>query len=379
PATPTNPTPDPVPSDPDDTDTPIQNPSLTLVKSVTSTGPYTAGDVIAYSFVVTNTGNTVLSGIAINDPILDAPAVCAATTLAPGASTTCTGSYTVQPSDVGAGNVHNVATAEGTPPATPTNPTPDPVPSDPDDTDTPIQNPSLTLVKSVTSTGPYTAGDVIAYSFVVTNTGNTVLSGIAINDPILDAPAVCAATTLAPGASTTCTGSYTVQPGDVDAGNVHNVATAEGTPPATPTNPTPDPVPSDPDDTDTPIQNPSLTLVKSVTSTGPYTAGDVIAYSFVVTNTGNTVLSGIAINDPILDAPAVCAATTLAPGASTTCTGSYTVQPGDVGAGNVHNVATAEGTPPATPTNPTPDPVPSDPDDTDTPIQNPSLTLVKSV
>ncbi|MCX7557062.1 GEVED domain-containing protein, partial [Xanthomonadaceae bacterium JHOS43] len=123
---------------------------------------------------------------------------------------------------------------------------------------------SLTLVKSVTSTGPYTAGDVIAYSFVVTNTGNTVLSGIAINDPILDAPAVCAATTLAPGASTTCTGSYTVQPGDVDAGNVHNVATAEGTPPATPTNPTPDPVPSDPDDTDTPIQNPSLTLVKSV-------------------------------------------------------------------------------------------------------------------
>src|SRR5690606_31796610 len=58
---------------------------------------------------------------------------------------------------------------------------------------------SLTLVKSVTSTGPYTVGDVIAYSFVVTNTGNTVLSGIAINDPILDAPAVCAATTLAPG------------------------------------------------------------------------------------------------------------------------------------------------------------------------------------
>src|SRR5690606_31706497 len=108
----------------------------------------------------------------------------------------------------GAGNVHNVATAEGTPPATPTNPTPDPVPSDPDDTDTPIQNPSLTLVKSVTSTGLYTVGDVIAYSFVVTNTGNTVLSGIAINDPILDAPAVCAATTLAPGASTTCTGSY---------------------------------------------------------------------------------------------------------------------------------------------------------------------------
>ena len=371
----------PVPSDPDDEDTVIQNPSLTIVKSVTSPGPYTGGSVISYSFLVTNTGNTVLNNVAVIDPILDAPgATCPVTTLNPTESTTCTGSYTVQPGDVETGNVHNVATAEGTPTPTPNTPTPPSVPSDPDEEDTPIeQNPSLSIVKSVTSGDQYALGDVIAYSFLVTNTGDVTLTGIVVNDPILDAPAVCDATTLVPSASTTCTGSYTVQPADVTNGNVHNEATATGTPPGSPSNPNPSDVDSPPDVEDTPVQNPSLTIVKSVTSAGPYTVGDVIAYSFLVENTGNTVLTGVAVNDSILDAPAVCGTTTLNPGDTTTCTGSYTVQASDVPNSNVHNVATAEGVPPATPTIPNPPPVPSLPDDEDTEIQNPSLTIVKSV
>src|SRR5690606_33857753 len=150
------------------------------------------------------------------------------------------------------------------------------------------------------------------------------------------------------GQSVTATATYTVTAADVDAGNVHNSATAEGTPPSTPTNPTPTPIVTPPDEVDTPIaQDPSLELVKSVTSTGPYTEGDVITYQFVVTNTGNVTLTNVSVTDPL---PGLGAITYAWPGAdgvllagqSVTATATYTVTAADVSAGNVHNSAIAE-------------------------------------
>ena len=65
----------------------------------------------------------------------------------------------------------------------------------------------------------------------MTNTGNVPLTGIVVNDAQLDAPAVCPVTTLAPGASTTCTGTHTITQAEADAGTVNNSATVTGTPP----------------------------------------------------------------------------------------------------------------------------------------------------
>ena len=383
PTPPGGPTPPPVTTPPSEVDTPTaQNPAMTVVKSVTSAGPYGVGSVIAYQFVVTNTGDVTLTGIVVNDALLDAPAVCPVTTLAPGASTTCTGNHTVTAQEVAAGYVHNSATATGTPPTPPGGPTPPPITTPPSTVDTPTaQNPAMTVVKSVTSAGPYGVGSVIAYQFVVENTGDVILSSIVINDALLDAPAVCPATTLAPGDTTICTGNHTVTAQEVAAGYVHNSATATGTPPTPPGSTVPPaPVTTPPSAVDTPTeQHPALSVVKSVTSTGPYTAGSVIAYQFVVTNTGNVTLTGIVVNDALLDAPAVCPVTTLAPGASTTCTGSYTVTAADVEAGNVHNVATATGTPPSVPGGPTPTPVTSEPHEVDTPIaQHPAIATAKT-
>ena len=92
-----------------------------------------------------------------------------------------------------------------------------------------------------------TAGSTIDYTFLVTNTGNVTITGIVVNDAQLDAAAVCPVTTLAPGASTTCTGTHTITQAEVDAGTVDNSATATGTPPGGGT------TTSAPDTTTTPI------------------------------------------------------------------------------------------------------------------------------
>ncbi|MEZ5191697.1 MAG: GEVED domain-containing protein [Nocardioides sp.] len=77
------------------------------------------------------------------------------------------------------------------------------------------------------------AGDTINYSFVVTNTGQTTLTSVGVTDPKVGTVS-CPATTLAPGASTTCTATYTITQADVNAGQVVNTATATGTPPTGP-------------------------------------------------------------------------------------------------------------------------------------------------
>ena len=77
------------------------------------------------------------------------------------------------------------------------------------------------------------AGDTIAYSYVVTNTGNVTLASVDVSDPTLG-PVTCPAPAdpgLAPGDSETCTADtlHTVTQADVDDGKVLDTATATGT------------------------------------------------------------------------------------------------------------------------------------------------------
>ncbi|MGY0558655.1 DUF7507 domain-containing protein [Lysobacter sp. A421] len=381
PTTPSNPTPPPVDSPPSTTNTPIAStPSMTVVKSAAAPSGNAVGDTIDYSFLVTNTGNVTIDALVINDDQLTTPAVCPVTTLAPGDTTTCTGTYVLTQADVNAGQVVNTATAAGTPPVTPGNPTPPPVDSPPSTTNTPIAStPSMTVVKSAAAPSGNAVGDTIDYSFLVTNTGNVTIDALVINDDQLTTPAVCPVTTLVPGDTTTCTGTYVLTQADVNAGQVVNSATAEATPPTTPSNPTPPPVDSPPSTTNTPIAStPSMTVVKSAAAPSGNAVGDTIDYSFLVTNTGNVTIDALVINDDQLTTPAVCPVTTLAPGAETTCTGSYVLTQADVNAGEVVNTATATGTPPVTPGNPAPPPVDSPPSTTNTPIDaDPTITSNK--
>ena len=406
--------------DPTNDPTPFEitpTPSIELIKSVSSVtsagaaGPL--GDIINYSFTVTNTGNVSLDNIVVNDADVVGLS-CGATSLAPGASTTCTATYVITQADVDAGGTENTATVDATDPnGTPvsddsdtgTDSNGDPVgdpageetpdlddvngdnnDGDPTNDPTPFDitpTPSIELIKSVSSVtsagaaGPL--GDIINYSFTVTNTGNVSLDNIVVNDADVVGLS-CGATSLAPGASTTCTATYVITQADVDAGGTENTATVDATDPnGTPvsddsdtgTDSNGDPVgdPSgeetpdlddvngdnndgDPTNDPTPFEitpTPSIELIKSVSSVtsagaaGPL--GDIINYSFTVTNTGNVSLDNIVVNDADVVGLS-CGATSLAPGASTTCTATYVITQADVDAGGTENTATVDATDP---------------------------------
>ncbi|GAB1639922.1 lectin-like domain-containing protein [Krasilnikovia sp. MM14-A1259] len=353
-------------------------PSLTLTKTAALTdtsgdGLAEPGERIDYTFRVTNTGNVALTGVGVTDPKLGT-VNCAATSLAPGAATTCTAAYTVTQADADAGVVHNSATAQGTPPAGGT------VVSAPaaTDTATPAPKVSLTLAKTATLADGNTnkladLGERIDYTFTARNTGNVTLTAVAVTDPKAGT-ITCPGTTLAPQAQMQCTGAYTVADADVVADDVHNVATARGT---APNGTVATSLPAE-TRTPTPVYAPNIGLTKTAALTdangnGLADVGETIAYTFAVTNTGNATLTAVGVTDTKVG-PVTCPVTTLAPAATTTCTRQYTVRQADVDAGMVHNSATARGTPPSGP-----DTVSmAATTDTATPAREPAVTLTKT-
>ena len=73
------------------------------------------GETISYSFTVRNTGNVTLAAVGVNDPIAN-PVACAAASLVPGATTSCTATLTLTATQIASGQIANTATVSGTPP-----------------------------------------------------------------------------------------------------------------------------------------------------------------------------------------------------------------------------------------------------------------------
>ena len=330
----------------DSESTPVaQISSISIVKSFTgSTTGLVAGSVMTYNAVVTNTGTVTLTSIAVNDPIA-ASVTCPGTSLASGATMTCAITYLVTQADVDRGQIDNVASVAGTDPN-------GAVRVD-NDAERVIlnQTPSIDINKPAPvrtdndSSGTTSLGDVLTYNIVVTNTGNVTLNSVAVTDSITG-PVTCTPTSLAPGAIANCVTSLTVNQAQVDAGVISNTATVTA-------NSVSGGAVSDTDSENTPVpRNSSISLDKVFTSltdtdgSGTTTAGDIANYFFIVRNGGNTTLTGVAVSDP-LTGPVDCGGvTTLAPGASVTCTGSYVITQADVDAGVFVNTATVVATGP---------------------------------
>jgi len=295
-----------------------------------------SGEVINYTFVVTNVGHAVLSGpVAINDPLVT-DALCPALDTVgdsdnffdPGESLTCTGSYTTTSTDVSNGQVLNTAFA-----STPEIDSPD------NSVTVELSSVSLDVAKVLDSAPtPIVAGSELTYTVTASNTGNTTLSNVVVSDPLLDSSTTTCAT-LAPGADCVLTGTYTVTQADADSGEVVNTGTADS-----------DETPPSDDTVTTPVaQAADLSLSKVIDSGGSYSiVGDTISYTLTAENTGTVTLTGISVSDPNATIGSCTPAqpTSLAPGATLVCSATYLVEQADLDNGSFTNTATVSGTDP---------------------------------
>ncbi|WP_373396586.1 hypothetical protein V8V91_17740 [Algoriphagus halophilus] len=87
-------------------------------------------------------------------------------------------------------------------------------------------------MKSATPSTYNAAGDVITYTFDVSNTGNVTWTDVTVSDPLSGLSAITPGpVTLAPGENQVFTATYTITQSDMDAGQVDNTATATGNDP----------------------------------------------------------------------------------------------------------------------------------------------------
>ncbi|WP_040401507.1 DUF7507 domain-containing protein, partial [Cecembia lonarensis] len=343
---------------------------ISIDKRADKTAGIQEGDVILYTYVVTNTGNITINNVSVEDNHPGTGNLSDLTTsdninnIAPGQSVTFTATYVVTQDDIDAGTaIINLATATatGVNGATVTN------------TDTETITPEaaaagIELEKKgefvdVNGNGRADAGDQITYTFTITNTGNVTLRDIIVTDPLVDVSGGPLAS-LAPGATdgNTFTAVYTLTQEDIDDGSFTNTATVTGqySGEVTAT------------DSDTQLfeRLPSLSMNKTADVSTVNAAGDVIVYTITVTNTGNVTIGGIIKNDDKVNFSRNVGS--LAPGESISVEIPYEVTQEDIDRGIIENIAGAVG---------------QDPEGNDTATednevvnvaQNPSLSLSKT-
>ncbi|TPG39212.1 gliding motility-associated C-terminal domain-containing protein [Flavobacterium pectinovorum] len=346
----------------------VLQPSVTLVKQgvfsdTNGDGFAQPGELIRYSFSVTNTGTIDLNNVTITDPkatITGAPIA----TLAVGQVNVVsfTGTYVLTQADINLGYVKNQALVTAQPlggtaihDLSDSN---DPTLTGPNDpTITPVdQFKQLTLIKGGQLTGTGGVGSIINYSFVVKNTGNVILNNIEIADPLLSNNAIAVTpNTLVPGETGTATASYTVTILDALTGAVVNTAVVVGDTPAgkqvTAVSDSDDPTllnDDDPTVVDLGVV-PSIAIIKTATfndenKNGYAEIGETITYHFAITNTGNIPLVNIIVKDPkpgivITGDPIILSA-----GETNTdnFAGIYTLTGEDIAVGSVKNQATVQ-------------------------------------
>ncbi|WP_448322217.1 DUF7507 domain-containing protein, partial [Streptomyces sp. CO7] len=306
-------------------------PALSVEKEVVDRQEeYRVGDEVTYEYTVINTGDRDITGVRVEDDRVE-NVDCEEDTLASGAGTTCRGTYTVTAEDTADGFVVNVAQAFGTSGGAP-------VESERDTERIEVagQRSSLTLDKRVDEERTYEVGDLVRYEYDVRNTGETTLTDVRVTDDrVVDVD--CPTAPLEPGEQVTCTGSYRVSEADAEAGSVVNTASASGVFRGQRFR-------SEEDSARITVAGgggeSGLRLDKRVDEDRTYRVGDVITYEYVVENTGDTPLTGVAVQDDRLGRVA-CPSTTLAPGQEMTCTGTHRVTVADAEAGRITNTAIA--------------------------------------
>lgn len=246
-------------------------PALSVSMSASDTTDVAVGDVVIYTFTVTNSGNQTLTNLSLADlqegsgiqpsvvfavsPLTDAGATGDSTdngtdtiwdTLAPGDAITFTASYTVTQADLNSNGVNGDGSLLNTPTATASSPgntgNVTGTTASPFTVDLQNVNPSLLVTKDAGTAADVTAGQTVTYTYTVTNNGNVPITNVSLVDNVtagsgVDPTPVLAVSpltdngtggdstdngtdavwdVLAPGDVVTFTGTYVVTQQDVD-------------------------------------------------------------------------------------------------------------------------------------------------------------------
>ena len=302
--------------------------------------PVAAGDIITYTITAENTGNVTLSNVVPTDTLKDANGavlgLSSGPTLISGDADgdaklgvteiwTYRATYALSQAAIDAGGVANsVVIATKTPKGVAVQDTSDDDgsgPSDPTVTNlAPVR--SMKALKTANTTGlssPPAVGDVLTYTITLQNTGNITLDTVQLVDTLTNGNGTARTLTTGPtlvsgdtnsntkldvGETWRHTATYKLRQADVDSGQMSNSvlakATAPGGTPVTDVSDNGGSGTSDP--TVTPLtRTPAVTVEKTAkingVAGGRAKSGDVIVYTYTVTNTGNTVLSAVTLDD----------------------------------------------------------------------------------
>ncbi|WP_188444651.1 DUF7507 domain-containing protein, partial [Belliella aquatica] len=299
-----------------------QRNTISLEKSANKTVVTVADEEVVYTLTVTNTGNTTLTDVVIEDTMLGVTETVG--TLAPGATASFNYTYEVTQSDIDNGSIVNLATVTSEDPNGDT-------PGDDATVTVPVdQRNTISLEKSANKTVVTAAGEEVVYTLTLTNTGNTTLTDVVIEDTMLGVTETVG--TLAPGATVSFNYTYEVTQSDIDNGSIVNVATVTSE----------DPTGDKPEDDATvtvPVdQRNTISLEKSANKTVVTAAGEEVVYTLTATNTGNTTLTNVVIVDAMLGVSENVG--TILPGQSVSRDFTYTVTQSDIDNGSIVNVAT---------------------------------------
>jgi uncharacterized repeat protein (TIGR01451 family) len=159
--------------------------------------------------------------------------------------------------------------------------------------------PALAVLKSASPASVSAVGTTVTYTIAVSNSGNTTLTNINMADPlgtvICPSSGASLVNTLAPGTSENCSMSYVTTQAQFDTngggdGDIDNTASASATYKGTP-------VTANGSAAVALSLTPGLSIVKSANTPGPVNAGNVISYTFQVTNTGNVTINNVTVGD----------------------------------------------------------------------------------
>ncbi len=281
-----------------------------------------AGEAFEYTYTIENRRDEPLAEpFSIIDSRLGTTMPCGNTPLAAGATTSCTASYSTQESDVGDW-IPTTANAQYGELA-----------SKPADTYISYDDPAqLELAVDAEPLVYSQAGDLITYTYTIVNVGEVPLSGpfsinhfhkdIGVIDPCGDAA------TLAVGEQTGCTAVYTVGSQDLDQSPLSTEASANAAGSSVGTL----------GFTGVRVdkEEKALGFRISMNPLSFSTAGEVISYTYTISNAGNVALPGpFTVKIDGVDPISPCGTGPLAVGESTKCYSTYEVTQGDIGGGSL--------------------------------------------